>query len=115
VKARRTEFGRRGCERPTYLYVIGLADGSGPVKIGISRTLNARLDALQTASHSLLKIHHAFSFPDKASAFRAEQAFHAGHGDEYGMHGEWFGMSHQKAAELIELMFFDTPEAPGQP
>ena len=92
--------GRKVAQGRTYVYVIGIADGSGPVKIGISSKLGARLASLQTASPSKLKIHHSFSFPDRPLARAFEKLFHERF-MESSMQGEWFGMSHEEAAEII--------------
>lgn len=92
-------------KRPrTYVYVIGDPGTFGPVKVGLSSCLSARLASLQTGYPHKLKIHHSYSFASRAAANSFEKRFHAECADEHGMHGEWFGMSPDQAAQIIEGM-----------
>ena len=94
-----------GCTNKTYLYIIGRSDGCGPVKVGISRSLKTRLVSLQVGNQYKLKILHAFSFKDRASAIRAESIFHETCNVSL-LHGEWFDLRHDVAAEIIGGLFY---------
>jgi hypothetical protein len=93
---------KAGCRKPTYLYVIGTTQGDG-VKVGISRNLKARLAHLQIGSATKLKIHSAFSFPDRASALATERDFHKANADRC-LNGEWFDFTAREVEVIIERL-----------
>lgn len=86
-----------------YLYVVAVAGDLGPVKIGISRDPNNRLNGLQTASPLLLCLVHTFKFPHRDIATYIEANLHEHLADRRGI-GEWFNIAPIEA--LFEVVQF---------
>lgn len=86
-----------------YLYVVAVAGDSGPVKIGISRDPENRLNGLQTASPLLLYSVHTFKFPQRDIATYIEANIHQHLADRRGI-GEWFNIAPIEA--LFEVVQF---------
>jgi hypothetical protein len=90
-----------------YVYVIAtVKDGRhcAPVKVGITKHLDKRVSALQTASPYQLRMIHAIGVPCRAIALEMEDCFHATHKAE-GLKGEWFDMPPHEALAILTFQF----------
>jgi hypothetical protein len=88
-----------------YIYVIAVAkpgEPLGPVKIGITGNVPARISNLQTACPYPLKVVHIFTAPDLECARDVEKAFHDVQA-EHRSYGEWFNLSPIVAMQLMCL------------
>lgn len=66
------------------LYIIGRADGVGPVKVGLSRAPRRRLASFQRGCPELLEI------VDTAPGHYEQETLLHNALDEHRIHGEWF-------------------------
>ncbi len=82
--------------RQTWIYFIGAADGTGPIKIGMAEDVGVRLDQLQTGSPVLLAIHGKVWCDSQW-----EGELHKNFADDR-IHGEWFNRSPQ-LEEVVRL------------
>lgn len=85
-----------------YIYVIGREEG--PVKVGITSSLAARLSAIQTGCHFKIELLHYRECADRAQALEHEQIFH----DVYAaqrLAGEWFEIQENLAIEGVDTAF----------
>lgn len=90
-----------------YIYVIARKDGddvSGPVKVGITKSLGGRLSALQTGSPHELVVVHALRVPTRDIATEMEECFH-GTQRAHRMKGEWFDLDPYDAVVKLCLHF----------
>lgn len=87
--------------RAVWVYVICDHDADR-VKVGISNDVARRLLSLQPGNPNRLKAVHTFLCKDRDTASKIERQFHEAHGDEFGMCGEWFGMTPDLAAVKIQ-------------
>jgi len=86
------------------LYVV-CPDGSWPCKVGISVNAMRRLIALQTSVWKPLKVSKCYWTRSVAEARKLEKAVHQRlSGDNVWLHGEWFDMRPNAAAEMIEFV-----------
>jgi hypothetical protein len=87
------------------IYIVAVAkpgEPMGPVKIGISSNVAARLATLQTACPYPLQLVHVFTAPDLECARRTERTFHEVQA-QHRSHGEWFNLSPIVALQLMCL------------
>jgi predicted GIY-YIG superfamily endonuclease len=81
-----------------YVYAIGPTNG--PIKIGFTNNLEARLRAIQTGNPEPIKLHYSIEFDTEKEMRLAEKKLH-----ETLRHlrkkGEWFDLSPQNA--ILEL------------
>ena len=98
-----------------YVYVIAHNDGTqlrGPVKIGITSSLGARLAGIQTGNPKPLAVAHVFSFADRNHAVKIERQFHEDH-YESRLSGEWFDITPFDALEgLCNVVVTGVEELP---
>jgi hypothetical protein len=94
-----------------FVYVVTVdRPGSigGPVKIGVSANVRARIAALQTACPYPLALVHAFEVPDSNIARDIERAFHTVQAS-HRTSGEWFDFNPIVALQImcacIQAMF----------
>jgi hypothetical protein len=90
------------------IYVITVVrptEIAGPVKVGISNNVSARLRGLQTACPYPLQLVHAFLAPDRTIAKSVESAFHHVL-REHRTSGEWFDL-HPCLATLYMCLNFE--------
>jgi hypothetical protein len=91
-----------------YVYIIAHSDPKGPegpVKVGITKSLAARLASIQTGNWRRVEIVHAFRLQNRDVAVRAERGFHEGFAENR-MAGEWFGIEPFDALEgLCNVLF----------
>lgn len=85
-----------------YVYVIGRAEG--PVKVGITTDLIARMRQMQTGSPFKLQLLYAMPCDDRANAREHESAFHFVYA-EHRLTGEWFNLDAQEAIEGVQTGF----------
>lgn len=88
-----------------YIYLIAVAKPNeplGPVKIGISGNVAARLATLQTACPYPLVLVHVFTTPNAECARKTEQAFHSIQA-KHRSHGEWFNLPAVVALQIMCL------------
>lgn len=86
-----------------FVYVISESKSGqpcSPVKIGISKDVNARLRTLQTAHSRRLILVTYFTFPDQRFAAEVERAFHIVMAGKKTV-GEWFDLIPIKAVESM--------------
>lgn len=76
-----------------HFYILAGADSSprGPVKIGISQDVDARIRTLQTGCPFTLQKVHVFNFPARDIAEYVEDAFKSLE-KENRLHGEWYAL-----------------------
>jgi hypothetical protein len=85
-----------------YLYAIGRLEG--PVKVGVSSSVNGRLSSIQTGCPFQIRLIHAVKCDSRAQAFSYESAFHSALADER-LSGEWFNLDGNRAyAEMNSLV-----------
>lgn len=92
-------------EEETRVYVICKEEDGTPVapcKIGVTKYPGYRMQTFQTASPFKLCFYKSYLFPFREMAMHIEKAFHALH-KEHCLHGEWFDMDPEEAAELLRL------------
>lgn len=82
-----------------FIYVIGRVEG--PVKIGITSALGARLATLQTGCPYKIEVIYARACRDRESALSHERAFHEDNAENR-LAGEWFDLDGEYAAEEID-------------
>lgn len=85
-----------------YIYVIGRTEG--PVKIGVSRRPNERLNDLQGGCPFKLTVLHLFAEQNRNHALAHEQWFKDHHVDRR-LVGEWFNMTADDARWAINFIF----------
>lgn len=86
------------------IYVVS-ADNSWPCKIGISTYAEKRVRALQTSVWRPLYVPRCYWAPTVKEAKRLEYAVHKRlTEDSRWLHGEWFDLRPDKAAEMIEFV-----------
>lgn len=84
-----------------YVYAIGPKD-NGPIKIGFTNNLEARLKTIQTSFPEKVCVHHYIEFDNEKDMRKTEKQLHATlrHLCE---HGEWFNLTPEQAT--LELNF----------
>lgn len=85
-----------------YVYFIE-GQGTGktrPVKVGVARNPEKRLNELQTGNHLELKIKGTIELKNSAEAFKAEKILHR-HLRKYGSYGEWFIVNPMRIRKAI--------------
>ena len=90
--------GTRISKSKKYLYLIEA--GNGAVKIGISANPKKRLDDLQTANSSRLKL-RAIAEPSEPK--KMEKTLHEKY-EEANVRGEWFNLSESDIGSIIEFV-----------
>lgn len=90
--------GRPSIDGPNYLYVIGL--DKGPYKVGYTKHLARRLEAIQKLVAEPLQIHRQYEVGEWY-ALQAEHAVHA-RLKRHAISAEWFSASLDYIAEIIE-------------
>lgn len=87
-----------------YLYVIcpfaRENEPVGPVKIGITSNVAARLSSVQTGQHTRLRVLAAFPTPNREIARSRESNWHQ-HFADARLEGEWFKVDPIDALEVI--------------
>ena len=76
----------------------------GPVKVGISNNVNARLSTIQTSCPMPIDMAYVFECPNKQIARSIERSFHDTQRDKR-THGEWFAFEPVVAIHLLCLAF----------
>lgn len=82
-----------------YVYLIGFSRAGkfeGPVKVGITSNVGARLKGLQTGHHEKLVIGAYLAAPNRQIALALEDCFHNVFA-QHRLEGEWFDMHPVKA------------------
>lgn len=90
-------------ERDCHVYVIAKRSGDtliGPVKVGISASVEFRLRSIQTACPFPIDIAYVFECPNKEIARSLELSFHATQVNAK-LHGEWFDFPPVHAIHLL--------------
>jgi hypothetical protein len=90
-----------------YVYVISRDSEKGmtaPVKIGISKTPNARLDTIQTSCPFPIKLAYVFGCPNREIAQVIERSFHETQRKNK-EHGEWFSYEPLEAIHTLCVAF----------
>lgn len=99
-----------------YLLYVTTVAAAGPVKIGFTGNLHARVSALRSGNAKRLIVAWVHPFPDKITARAAEARAHAmlAHAR---LNGEWFDINPHVAAAVIkrELNLTDTLDVDIQP
>lgn len=88
-----------------YVYIIAAKEGEtlqSPVKVGVSRSPQSRLENLQTACPFELAFAATFAFPSRSIALNFEDCFHSLQ-KEHKLRGEWFDMPPHKAVSVARL------------
>ena len=78
-----------------YVYLIAHVENgelSSPIKVGVTKSLDARLRSLKTGNPKPLAYAFAFEVPNREIAGFLEGAFHHTQSDAR-LEGEWFNMS----------------------
>jgi hypothetical protein len=92
--------------KPGYsVYVIATKDGDqwrDPVKIGITSKILNRLKELQTGSAQPLGYYRFWTLGEREPCAFIERAFHQLQ-KEHKLHGEWFQLDPESAAQIIHL------------
>lgn len=86
-------------DMPGYLYVVA---NEGRTKIGITRSLKARVSALQTGIPTEVTLHASYSLPLNM-ARSIERAVHERLA-EHRLKGEWFSITPAEAIEILEAL-----------
>ncbi len=76
----------------------------GPVKIGISKDVNARLSTIRTSCPYPIDLAYVFECQNRDIARNIEQSFHQVQSDKR-THGEWFGFEPVEAIHLLCAAF----------
>lgn len=96
-----------------HVYVIAARRPEGlvaPVKVGVTRSLGARLSTLQTGCWERLEVAYSFALCSRELAYFIEGALHARLAD-YRLQGEWFSVSPLEALEeLCDIVFLRMEE-----
>lgn len=103
-----------------YLYLMCIQEGDcivGPVKVGITGSLSARLSQVQTGNPRKVVIAMYLPFPNRDIAATLEGGFHTVMGD-HRLSGEWFDLHPvealiaicQNVRSAIEHFFADQPD-----
>ena len=88
-----------------YVFAHQSEDGlTGPVKVGISKNVNARLATIQTSCPQPIELAYVFECPDRDIARAIELSFHEVQKDKR-THGEWFRFEPLEAIHLLCLAF----------
>jgi len=92
-----------------FLYVVATrarsGGATGPIKVGVTSNLRARLRTLQTGSPRQIAYFAIWDFRDCGSAAESlEGAFHALQG-EHRLQGEWYGMAPARGVRILDLYF----------
>ena len=77
---------------------------TGPVKVGISKAVNARLATIQTSCPQPIDMAYVFECPNRDIARAIELSFHEVQKDKRS-HGEWFNFEPLEAIHLLCLAF----------
>lgn len=88
-----------------FVYLVAtVQDGQfmAPVKVGLSVSPKARVEALQTACPFELGLVGAISYPTREIAMRMEDCFHSTQ-KEHRLRGEWFDIPPRAALDLLRL------------
>ena len=72
-----------------FVYFIQARNSKGPIKIGVAKDVERRLDSLQTANYQKLKIITVILCKSEANAYEMEKKLHHRF-REYRIRGEWF-------------------------
>jgi hypothetical protein len=86
----------------TYVYVIGRDEG--PVKVGITTNLIARLRSMQTGCPFKLQLLYAMPAENRDNALWHERIFHDVYA-EHRLEGEWFNLAAYEAIEGVQTGF----------
>lgn len=89
---------RQPVPRSAYIYVIA-GSLAGPVKVGVSQNVKARLRALQISAYYKLRIFHTVQSDDAATVERAAHRLLREGG--YAGRGEWFRTTVAQAVSAI--------------
>jgi len=103
-----------------WVYVFarkGPAGLTGPVKVGISNSVDVRLSSIQTACPFPLDIAYVFECPSREIARQIERSFHEVQRHQR-THGEWFDFEPVAAIHLLCIAFraalsHNMPDDPG--
>jgi predicted GIY-YIG superfamily endonuclease len=82
-----------------YIYVIGRRDG--PVKIGVTISLESRLATLQTGCPFQIEILHYRLICSRGLALKHEQVIHRVYLEKR-LRGEWFDMDSDQGIEAVD-------------
>lgn len=82
-----------------HIYVIGRE--AGPVKIGITSSLDTRLATIQTGCHFKIELLYFRLCRDRNHALEHERNFHAVYAENR-LAGEWFDLTADLAIEGVE-------------
>lgn len=95
-----------------FVYIIAPRGSGGltsPVKVGVTKSLGARLATLQTGCWLRLEVAYQFSLSSRELAYRAESLLHLEFAD-FRMQGEWFSVEPLFALEALCSVVFDLIE-----
>lgn len=90
-----------------WVYVFAhksVAGLTGPVKVGISKSVNARLATIQTSCPQPIDLAYVFECPNRDIARYIEESFHDTQ-KEKRTHGEWFNFEPVEAIHLLCIAF----------
>ena len=82
-----------------YVYIIGREEG--PVKVGVTSSLDARLATIQTGCHFKIDLLYFRQFRNRDHALEHERNFHAVYAQNR-LAGEWFDLDLDHAIEGID-------------
>jgi hypothetical protein len=77
---------------------------TGPVKVGISKNVNARLSTIQTSCPQRIELAYVFECPNRGIARDIERSFHDTQAENRS-HGEWFNFEPVQAIHLLCIAF----------
>lgn len=92
------QIDRLAAQRPTHRMVYFIGGAEGPIKIGVTGSIKARLATLQSHSPVRLEVKAA-----RAGGEDIEAAYHAWFAEDR-LHGEWFRPSPSILAEIDRLV-----------
>jgi hypothetical protein len=84
----------------TYIYVIG--QKNGPVKIGVTTSVDGRLSSIKTGCPFPIKVWFLYPCFDRDEAIRKEKMLHDDLA-QFRLEGEWFDL---EVEETIDNIFF---------
>lgn len=88
-----------------YVFAKESADGlTSPVKVGISKDPNKRVESIQTACPFKIRMAYVFECPNKEWAAKLERCFHDTQASSRA-HGEWFHFEPVIAIHLLCLAY----------
>lgn len=87
---------------------IYLVEGSGRFKIGIMKSMRARLTSLQTGSPLALRLVHSAFVMDSSAAERLAHGLLA----RFRLHGEWFECTEERALQVLSTVIDAVGTAP---